>query len=42
MNRDDGRITGNKVETFFGALKANQSIGSLKLSDCELLFATPV
>ena len=42
LNRDDGRITGNKAETFFAALKTNQSIGSLKLSDCELLFATPV
>ena len=41
MNRNDGRITGSKAVTLFAALKTNQSIASLKLSDSELLFATP-
>ena len=40
-NTDDGRITGRKAQTFFAALKQNESVEFLELKSCKLMFADP-
>ena len=40
-NTDNGRITGRKAQTFFAALKQNESVESLELKSCKLMFTVP-